>query len=266
MARTRASLGDFSSGLAVLALTSLFASPALAEEVRLEEETSAATAEASVEEESGQPESNEASEASGKSATEEPASEPTTADFGHIGQFGVRVDMVAGYRMIFRYDDSPFCTEPENLNEPFTDQQKVCGHGAPLAMDVAVSFAPLDSIELFAWGRFGLTRETQTDTDAVTAFGAGLRIYTMSEAKLKIFVQPAVGMSFEGGGDNPVWQSYPGFKPSYKSDLLFQLAVGPQYDFNRYFGLYASGGLTVGVLRALSANLEGTLGLQGRLP
>jgi hypothetical protein len=254
-------LGVFSSGLGVLVLTSLFASPASAEEAGQGEETPAATAEAPVEDESGKPES---SEASAESAKEEPTGS-STVDFGHIGQFGVRVDMVAGYRMIFRYDESPFCTAPD-LNEPYTDQQKVCGHGAPLAMDVAVSFAPLDSIELFGWGRFGLTREDQTDTDAVTAFGAGLRIYTMSEAKLKIFVQPAVGMSFEGGGTNPEWQSFPGFKPSYKSDLLFQLAVGPQYDFNRYFGLYASGGLTVGVLRALSANLEGTLGVQGRVP
>jgi hypothetical protein len=247
-------------------LTSLLASPALAEEVSLEEETPAATAEASDEDVSGKPESDEPAEGSGKSSTEEPAGGAQSADFGHMGQFGLRVGMVAGYRMIFRYDQSPFCTEPDPAKGDYKEQQQFCGHGAPLALDVALSFAPLDSIELFGWGRFGLTREDQTDTDAVTAFGAGLRIYTMSESKLKIFVQPAVGMSFEGGGDEPLWQNYPGLDPSYKSDLLFQFAVGPQYDFNRYFGAYASAGLTVGVLRNMSANLEGTLGVQGRVP
>lgn len=197
----------------------------------------------------------------------EAPSEATNEDFGHIGQFGLRAGLVLGYRMIFRYADSPFCAEPDPVKGGFKDQQVFCGHAAPLATDVALSFALLDALEVYGFGRFGFTGEEQTDTHPVRAFGVGARFYTMSDAKMKVFVQPAVGMSFEGGGDDPRWQNFQGtFEPSYESDLLFQLAVGPQYDFNRYFGLYASGGVTVGVLRAMSANLEGTIGLQGRAP
>lgn len=260
--------GSVAIGLSLLTLAGSLttALPALAQEAN---EEPAATAEAndtpSAEESTAPAESEKAAPTEPNGDTSGESAEKTDDDFGHIGQFGLRAGLVAGYRMIFRYSDSPFCTKPEE-GKPAKDQQVFCGHGAPLAMDVALSFALLDSLELFGFGRFGLTAEEQTDTEAVRAFGVGARLYTMSAAKMKIFVQPAAGMSFEGAGDNPDWQSYQDFKPSYKSDLLFQLSVGPQYDFNRYFGLYASGGVTVGVLRAMSANLEGTIGLQGRAP
>ncbi len=247
----------------VLAFT-LLPRSAHAQEVELEEESSSATPHESEEDSVA---SNAPRETEGSSSEDGDRKAASSArDFGHFGQFGLRVGIVGGYRMIFRYDDSPLCRQPDPAKGGYKEQQQFCGHGAPLALDVALSFAPLDSVELFGWGRFGLSGEEQTDTEAVKAFGVGLRLYSMSTSKLKIFVQPAAAMSFEGGGTNPLWQNYLGFQPSYDADLLFQLSVGPQYDFNRYFGLYASAGVTVGVLRAMSASLEGTLGVQGRLP
>ncbi len=253
-------------GLSLLTLGASLtgALPAFAQEA---DEEPVATAEANEEPGTEAPASAEPEKPAPAEESSDESSSKAKQDFGHFGQFGLRAGLIAGYRMIFRYENSPFCSKPEDAPvKPAKDQNVVCGHGAPLAMDVALSFALLDSLELFGFGRFGLTAEEQTDTEAVRAFGVGARLYTMSEDKLKIFVQPAAGMSFEGAGSDPLWQDYPNFEPDYKSDLLFQLAVGPQYDFNRYFGLYASGGVTVGVLRALSANLEGTIGLQGRAP
>src|SRR5471030_1267983 len=52
------------------------------------------------------------------------------------GQLGRRAGLLGGYNMIFRYDHSPLCATAQAGKEP----QKVCGHGAPLALDVAASF------------------------------------------------------------------------------------------------------------------------------
>jgi len=57
-----------------------------------------------------------------------------------------------------------------------------------------------------------------------------------------------------------------GSKPDYKTDFLFHLGVGPQYDFARAFGIYVNAGLTTGVLRFIHTELEITGGAQLRVP
>jgi opacity protein-like surface antigen len=196
-------------------------------------------------------------------------------DFGHGGQFGLRLDAVWGYRMVFRYPESPFCAEPDTA-KTVDDQQAFCGHGGPWGMDAALSYAVLDGIEPYVWARFGLEGEPQTNTEPVSIVGAGVRIYTMSDAAFKIFVEPAVGLEFEGSAGNELYDpAEPGgwepadrydYEPEYKRDLVFHVAAGPHWDFAKYFGAYLSGGLTVGVLRYISASMELQLGVQGRLP
>lgn|GEM_PF-826524 len=184
--------------------------------------------------------------------------------FGHGMQFGLRADIVGGYRMIFRYDKSPFCHSPKGVVDK--DEQKFCGNAAPMAVDVALSFAIVDFAEPYVWARFGLAGEASTNTKAITAFGAGARIYTMSDSKFKIFVEPAVGVEVEGGADNAQWRFDNGQTPDYKTDFLFHLGVGPQYDFARAFGVYVNAGMTTGVLRYIHTELELSLGAQVRVP
>jgi hypothetical protein len=194
-----------------------------------------------------------------KPAEESPA-------YGHAGQIGVRAGLVGGYRMIFRYDDSPFCAEPDFVKKQPKDQQKFCGHAAPFATELAVSFALIDSLEPYLWSRIGLQREKETDTNPLLAFGAGVRIYTMSDSAFKIFIEPAIGWEVEGGGDDPLWQTpRPGYDPKYKKDMLFHLAAGPQLDLAKAFGIYLDAGLTTGILRAIHSNLELQLGFQLRV-
>ena len=187
--------------------------------------------------------------------------------FGHGMQFGLRAALTGGYRMVFRYDKSPFCKSPDPAKSD-KDQQKFCGHGAPLALDLGLSFAPLDFVEPYVWGRFGLTSEAETNTDPVIAFGAGARIYTMSDSRFKIFIEPAVGIEVEGGAGDPSWrfrQMMPA-EPEYKTDFLFHLAVGGQYDFARAVGAYVNAGLTTGILRYIHTGLEISGGVQVRVP
>ena len=202
-----------------------------------------------------------------------PADEAASAekeDFGHGGQLGLRLDATWGYRMVFRYPESPFCAEPDP-EKTVDDQQQFCGHGGPWGLDAALSFALLDSIEPYLWGRFGLEGEPQTNTEPVFIVGAGVRIYTMSDAAFKIFVEPAVGFEFEGASDVPAvpagWNPSDAseYAPDYKKDLVFHLAAGPHWDFSEHFGAYLTGGLTVGVLRYISASMELQFGVQARL-
>jgi len=208
--------------------------------------------------------------------TDKPADEADSAekaeqaDFGHAGQLGLRLDATWGYRMVFRYPESPFCAEPDT-EKSVDDQQQFCGHGGPWGLDAALSFALLDSIEPYLWGRFGLEGEPQTNTEPVFIAGAGVRIYTMSDAAFKIFVEPAVGFEFEGQSDVPAipagWNppDAADYDPEYKKDLIFHLAAGPHWDFSEHFGAYLTGGLTVGVLRYISASMELQFGVQARL-
>ncbi len=195
-----------------------------------------------------------------EAATERPAVEPTeSGDFGHGGQFSLRAGLAAGYRVVFRYDTSPYCRDPREEGDG--DPQQLCGFGAPAALDVALGFAPLDVLEPYLWGRFGLAAEGETDTEALKVVGAGVRLYSRSEAALKIFIEPAVGIELEGGRGTPRYQAN---EPTYGTDLLFHIAAGPQYDVTREVGLYLGAGLTTGVRRAIHTNMEAQFGAQGR--
>jgi hypothetical protein len=192
------------------------------------------------------------------------AKSPAKADgakdsFGHAFQFGLRAGLVGGYNMIFRYDHSPFCA----VAQPGKDPQKVCGHGAPLALDLAASFALLDSVEPYLFMRLGLAGEAETDTKPLQVFGAGARIYTMSDSAFKIFIEPGLAYEFEGGNGALAFQSN---HPVYKNDMLIHLAAGPQLDFAKYVGAFVDAGLTTGVLRAIHTELELQVGVQARFP
>ncbi len=184
---------------------------------------------------------------------------PASDGFGHGRQFGLRVGVVGGYNMIFRYDQSPLCAPPEANKDP----QKVCGHGAPFALDLAASYAVLDSVEPYAFLRLGLAGESQTHTLPVKVLGLGARVYTMSDSAFKIFIDPALAWELEGGSsDAAVYNP----KAVYKKDLLIHLAAGPQFDFSRYAGVFIDAGLTTGIFRAIHSELELQLGVQARLP
>lgn len=200
-------------------------------------------------------------EAAESASLEEPPA-ASQIDYGHAGQFGLRAAFVAGYRMVLRYDDSPFCSEPD-FAKPASDQQKFCGHAAPPALDLALSYAPADFVEPYLWFRLGLSGEEQTATAPVKLLGAGLRIYTMSDSAVKIYVEPAIGFEFEDGEAGGLWLLN---DPDYKKDLVFHIAAGPHFDLGHNFGLFVDGGVTMGVLRAIHTSLELKAGLQLRLP
>ncbi|HEY3235661.1 MAG TPA: hypothetical protein VGJ84_13170 [Polyangiaceae bacterium] len=224
-----------------------------------------------------QSESNQAAESASpsdeqtpKESSEKPkpaeAQEKADEYFGHREQFGARVGFLGGYRMVYRYDhDSPRCVDP--LTDT-GDPQKFCGHQSPFAIDIALSYAFFDMLEPYAWARFGLSAEKQTNTKPVIILGAGLRFYTTSDSRLKVFFEPAIGLELEGDNGQQDWLHPPGWPDPKKTgtDLIFHIAIGPQYDFAKNVGVFLDGGFTFGILRSLMVTMELQAGLQARFP
>ena len=198
-------------------------------------------------------------------AADDTEAEPQGEAYGHALQFGVRSSILGGYRMVFRYDDSPLCREPEPGG--IDEQQTICGHMGPAMVDVAASFALLGSLEPFAMVRLGLVGEHATNTRPLRLVGVGTRLYTRHNHKLKIFIEPSLGVEFESGADDPAWNLGGTFEPQYKTDLVFRAAVGPQLDLARNVGIYAQVfGMSVGILRYIHATMEFGAGVQARFP
>ncbi len=207
--------------------------------------------------ESATDESGDAREGESKAESEAPEDE----DFGHFGQFGLRVGLNGGLRMVLRYDESPLCREFDPAKGE--DQPRFCGHMAPFAMDLGLSFALLDWVEPFVWTRFGLGPEKETQTKSLVILGAGVRIYTNSDSAFKIFLEPAVGLELEKGRGVAATQVD---DTAYETDYIFHLAAGPQLDFSQYIGAYLSFGVTTGFVRAIHSSLDAQLGVQARYP
>jgi hypothetical protein len=195
----------------------------------------------------------------------DPGAEDTS--YSHFFQFGIRASLVIPYRMVFRYDSSPWCNKEQVLdNVPTNDRQKFCGFGGPLAVDAALSFAPLGPIEPYLFGRFGLAGEGNTNTQPVKIIGVGARIYTMSDSAFKVFIEPGIGYEFEDGAGHELWRRPDGTEFEYRKDMVLHLGVGPQMDVSRGVGFFLNGGMTVGILRMIHASLELQLGAQARFP
>jgi len=247
----------FAAGLTTLALSTVAASGRAAES---DDEDSPSAAESKADD-SGAEDSGDQAKGEGEAAPKAEA-KPKAEAFGHAGQLGLRAGVVLGYRMVLRYDNSPYCAAPNPAKEP-GDQQKFCGYPAPLSLDFGLSFGVLDFLEPFAWARFGLAADTHSDQNPLVLIGAGARLYTMSDAAIKIFIEPAVAIELESGRGTPAWQTN---TPVYKKDVVFHLAAGPAFDFHPNFGAYVTGGVSMGVVRALASSLDLTLGIQGRYP
>ncbi|MET0592387.1 MAG: hypothetical protein ABW133_06790, partial [Polyangiaceae bacterium] len=200
---------------------------------------------------------------------------PTSAqeDFGHHKQVNFRAEFLSGYRMLYRYKESPRCAPYDTKKAP-NDQQKFCGYGSAPAIGMAIGFSIIDSFEPFVFLRLGVANEaTETNQGKLVQAGFGARFYAMPTDHFKMFFQPWLGVDATSGPGEAIGSGTPGspgyddavatVKPgSYKTDLLAHFSLGPQYDFSRSFGVYLSGGLTVQMVRYFGTSADIAIGLQ----
>lgn len=189
-------------------------------------------------------------------ASDAPATEPGAAHtYGHAGQFGLRAQLAFGYEILIRYDDSPPCDIDGDGGD-----EKVCAYNTAPSLDLSLSYAFFDSLEPYVWLRLGLSEHAESQTEANRWFGAGLRLYTMADSRLKLFFEPGLALELEGGLPNAPAGA------NYGTDYVGHLHFGLQYDVLKHLGLYASVGPNVGFVRTLSTELEAAFGLQARAP
>jgi hypothetical protein len=202
------------------------------------------------------------------------AAEADAGTTSHRGQWSLRAGLFQGYEFHHRYEGSPFCkqsdfsprtrgTDPSPYFAP-TD----CWVAPPPELEVAIGYALTGGFEPYVFTRLGLWAESATYTAAGRMLGAGARIYAVSESQLKLFVEPAFGVAFEGHALDPVVYSATSFHAvtpdSYKTDLVFHAGVGPQYDLSRHFGVFANASVDVGIIRALTVLVSIHYGVQAR--
>lgn len=194
----------------------------------------------------------------------DPTAGPQEEDLGHQLQFGLRPGLVVPYKVMFRFDDSPLCDiDGDGAGDLNSDGEDAptCGFMMSPQVELALSFAPLDGIEPYVWTRFGTGDETETGTEAALLFGAGVRLYSMATSKFKLFFDVAAGLEVEGA-INPANEK----THNYGTQGFGRLGFGPQFDFNRYVGAFLVLGPGFAVPRSISMQVEGLIGLQGRVP
>ena len=198
-------------------------------------------------------------------------------DLGHHGQLNFRAEFLTGYRMLYRYGQSPRCA-PYDAKKGPNDQQKFCGYGSAPVVGMAVGFSLVDFFEPFAFIRLGLANEAvETNQGKLMQVGFGARLYTMANSRFKVFFSPWFGVDVTKGPLEPIGSSSPGTPGyddanagvktgSYKTDVLAHFGLGPQYDFSRGFGVYLAGGMTFQMVRYFGMSADVAIGLQARAP
>src|SRR4030095_2231935 len=110
----------------------------------------------------------------------------------------------------------------------------------------------------FIFGRFGLADEAdRTNQGKFVQVGVGMRLYTMSDSRFKIFFAPFLGLDLTKGPVEAASSTAPVGSPArddstagvpstaYRTDVLAHLDIGPQYDISRAFGIYLYAGQTI---------------------
>ncbi len=180
----------------------------------------------------------------------------------HRRQFGFDLGLGTGFRIIKPYTDI-WCgsrsDDPDNPNDPF------CLGMVPLYLDLGLSFGVTKTIDLLAHFRYGLLADSVSERHPI-ALLAGFRAWIGPSRPFKWSV--GFDLFFDFTKQDGPKQELPTYgKPEHDEfDVGGRLVFRFQYDFMRYLGIYAEAAGLAGVLRWLRLELEGTFGIQARLP
>jgi hypothetical protein len=177
----------------------------------------------------------------------------TSFAYDHSGQFGLNVQFGIGYRALFRYNENDFCG---------TAGSGVCtGFGAPW-VELGVSWAPSNRIELITDFRIGLTNDFAPDTAKVKAprefaVAPGVKLYLNDKGSLKWFGTLQVAIDFSDYSADGVAAS---------TDVGIRNKNGLLVDLHRTFGVYGFFGEEVSFVRWFRVELDFGAGMQARFP
>jgi hypothetical protein len=177
----------------------------------------------------------------------------TSFAYNHQGQFGLYVQFGLGYRALFRYNENDFCG---------TAGSGVCtGFGSPW-IELGLSYAPTNRIELITDFRIGLTNDFSPDTALVKAprelaIAPGVKVYLNEKGSVKWFGTLQVAIDFTDYTADGVAASI---------DVGIRNKNGLLVDLHRTFGVYGFFGEEVSFVRWFRVELDFGVGMQARFP
>ena len=170
----------------------------------------------------------------------------------HRGQVGGDAALGLGYRVLFPYHDGEFCGMVD---------RKVCSGRSPAFLALGLSYGVSDTVDLLVELRLGLDGDfkrggSMGDGPKPVWLAPGAKFFFDESGRWKLFSTVQLAIDFT---------DYTGSGAS-GTDYGLHNSNGLLYELSQNFGLYARVGETVGVVRWLRFELEGGVGLQGRLP
>lgn len=185
-----------------------------------------------------------AGEEPSKPAAAAPQAQPTSPEtLDHRYQVGLGFRLGTGYRVIMPYNEE-FCGKAD---------KSVCGGRQPFWIEISPSFGVTESLEVLADIRLFLEEDFTTSKGFFVS--PGIKYYTDPESIFKFF---ATGQLVFESQDQMAGSGLSSF------DFGLRSALGLQFDFMRYVGLYAQGGIIIGFKRWLTFVVDGGGGIQIR--
>jgi len=178
----------------------------------------------------------------------------------HKGQVGLSARVGIGFSGIAPYQKTTYCGQTDTTTS--TGYAAVCSERAPFAIDLEASYGVAPSIELTLGFTFGVEHDFGNAPGASgpvpLRLAPGARFFFSEAGRSKLFVQPQLVFDFTG------------YKDANGANLGTDVGVGALegywFEVRHAVGAYVFVGETIGVVRWLSGNFEGGIGIQGRYP
>jgi hypothetical protein len=176
----------------------------------------------------------------------------------HRYQVGIDVAVGAGYSFAVTYRDKTWCGETDGA-----DNASFCTGMHPVFLDFGLSFGVLDQLDVLAEFRLGLMDDLVKNRPLI--FMPGLRVWIDPHQRFKIGIGFQLVLDFTEQDSDA--QQRLGLPVKGESlDLGGRVYGQFQYDFYRYFGIFARIGAMVTARKWVQFNLAGQFGVQTRFP
>lgn len=180
----------------------------------------------------------------------------------HRHQVGLALSLPVGLRILSPYDGE-YCGDTSI--ETATGNSPVCAGRSPLSLDLTLSYGVKARLEVIAEVRLGLERDFATTRFDPAGTGPrvhhvapGIRALYSDAGTSKVFSTAQAVIDFSSYGDDG--------GGTLGVDVGVRNLNGLQFDVDERWGFYGFVGETVSFTRWLRLEIEGGIGIQGRLP
>ncbi|MFH2005219.1 MAG: hypothetical protein ABI333_01405 [bacterium] len=181
-------------------------------------------------------------------------------NLSHRLQVSIDIAFGVGYSLMVVYDTTTtWCGKQTDDDE----HSSFCPGLYPPMFDFALGFGVHDNLDILAEFRLGVMNDNVGNKPIL--FMPGIRLWIDPKQPFKIGISLQVVLDFTKQDSAEQLNMGPPPKGT-NFDVGARFAATFQYDFVRYFGIFARVGLTSNFMRWVQINLEGQIGVQTRFP